>query len=140
MKALSVRQPFASAIAIGAKDEEYRTWRTHYRGDLLICSTARSMTTDGLVLPGGHALCIATLLDCIRDNKGQGYIWLLDNIREIIPIPVKGRQGIYNVDCTPELLPSQYDDHIHYWGVVRGSYFKDNQGGDKNGSILHGSR
>jgi len=134
MKALSVRQPFASAIAIGAKDKEYRTWRTHYRGDLLICSTARSMTTDGLVLPGGHALCIATLLDCIRGNKGQGYIWLLDNIREIIPISVKGKQGIYNVDCTPELLPSQYDDHIHYYEVVNGQKDKAIIGRDRKRS------
>lgn len=36
MKALSIKQPWASLIALGLKDVENRTWPTHYRGRILI--------------------------------------------------------------------------------------------------------
>lgn len=36
MKALTIKQPWASLIVHGIKDIENRTWRTDYRGPLLI--------------------------------------------------------------------------------------------------------
>ena len=39
MKALSVQQPYASLIAHGEKTVEIRSWRTQYRGDLLIVAS-----------------------------------------------------------------------------------------------------
>ena len=36
MKALSIRQPWAELIVAGLKDIENRTWRTDYRGPVLI--------------------------------------------------------------------------------------------------------
>lgn len=36
MKALTLTQPWASLVAIGAKTIETRSWRTNYRGPLLI--------------------------------------------------------------------------------------------------------
>ena len=36
MKAISIKQPWASLIAHGIKDIENRTWRTNYRGRVLI--------------------------------------------------------------------------------------------------------
>jgi len=36
MKALSIKQPWASLIAHGIKDIENRTWRTHFRGKIYI--------------------------------------------------------------------------------------------------------
>ena len=39
IKALSLHQPWASLVAIGAKKYETRSWPTGYRGELLICST-----------------------------------------------------------------------------------------------------
>lgn len=38
MKALSIKQPWASLIAHGIKDIENRTWRTHFRGRIYIHS------------------------------------------------------------------------------------------------------
>lgn len=38
MKVLSVKQPWAEFIASGRKTVETRTWRTKYRGPLLICA------------------------------------------------------------------------------------------------------
>lgn len=36
MKALSIKQPYASLIAHGIKNIENRTWRTHFRGRIYI--------------------------------------------------------------------------------------------------------
>lgn len=41
MKALSLWQPWALAIAVGAKRIETRSWKTHYRGLLLIHAAKR---------------------------------------------------------------------------------------------------
>lgn len=41
MKALTIWQPWATAIAIGAKRIETRSWETHYRGPIAIHAAAR---------------------------------------------------------------------------------------------------
>jgi hypothetical protein len=41
LKALSIRQPYAEWIASKKKKFEVRSWRTHYRGQLVICSSQR---------------------------------------------------------------------------------------------------
>ena len=54
MKAISVRQPWASFLAGGGKSVECRTWRCSYRGPLLICSSKGDYPiNDGLITPGG---------------------------------------------------------------------------------------
>jgi hypothetical protein len=48
-KALTVIQPWASAIAFAGKDVENRTWRTHYRGPLAIhAGLDKRYVEDGL--------------------------------------------------------------------------------------------
>ena len=82
MKAISLWQPWASAIAIGAKHYETRSWGTKYRGDLLICSAKRKELDQksswlylrdkhslGIQsfesLPFGMAVAVCKLADCI---------------------------------------------------------------------------
>ena len=36
MKVLTIKQPFASLIANGYKEYEFRTWKSSYRGELYI--------------------------------------------------------------------------------------------------------
>lgn len=36
MKVITIKQPYASLIAEGLKRYEFRTWRTRYRGEILI--------------------------------------------------------------------------------------------------------
>lgn len=43
MKALSIKQPWASLIAHGIKDIENRTWRTHFRGKIYIHSSGKGV-------------------------------------------------------------------------------------------------
>lgn len=50
MKALTVTEPWATLIAIGAKRIETRSWPTEYRGPVAIHSRARGPIPEGLHL------------------------------------------------------------------------------------------
>lgn len=110
MKALSIRQPWAHDIFTGEKEYEFRSWRTDYRGDLLICST-KLPKYRGMI--NGHALIIMTLSDVIevtpknyRDfdltrsdlQDGKLYAWHLTGGKVIKPIPVRGKLNLFDVD------------------------------------------
>lgn len=105
MKALSIQQPWASMITRGEKTIEVRTWRTKYRGSLLIVSSKSPKIGD---LPCGVALAIAELVDCrpmtVKDEKlarcqyeDGAFSWVLENVRPISHFPVVGRLGLYEV-------------------------------------------
>lgn len=105
MRALCVRQPWASMIAEGRKRIETRTWATAYRGELMIVAS-RSPKIDGL--PGGVALCVARLTDCRRMTRRDAaaaccelypgaYAWVLEEVRPIRPVPVRGQLGLFAV-------------------------------------------
>lgn len=54
MKALTIHSPWANAIAFGEKTIECRSWRTRYRGPLLICASNRKpKPVDGVIIPYG---------------------------------------------------------------------------------------
>jgi hypothetical protein len=82
IKALTILQPWASAIACGAKRIETRSWATKYRGLLLIhagkgqppqpifveaCRAAglRSNPGESCCLPLGALIAVAELVDCL---------------------------------------------------------------------------
>ena len=50
MKALSIKQPWASLIAHGIKDIENRTWKTHFRGKIYIHASAKSAGNTAYLL------------------------------------------------------------------------------------------
>lgn len=54
MKALSIKNPWASLIAAGLKPREIRSWRTHYRGPVLVCSSLKpdNSMVETIVCPG----------------------------------------------------------------------------------------
>lgn len=94
MKALSLWQPWATLVAIGAKQVETRSWYTSYRGPLVICASKKwnwdlynlcletefydalkvSVCGNGCSravptpLPLGVALARVTLVDCLRTD------------------------------------------------------------------------
>lgn len=106
MKALSIRQPWASRIASGRKTIELRSWRTNYRGPILVLAGGRpwgKMAPEG---PLGVAVCIVDLVDVRRavavDENAANIIppedwfaWVLENPRPVRNVPVKGRLGLY---------------------------------------------
>lgn len=95
MKALSLHPKWATKIATGEKPEEYRTWKTPYRGDLLNCASSYN---DGWAYPKGHALCIVNLYDIKWSDENDCYAWQLKDIRPVVPFPVKGKLHLYDVD------------------------------------------
>ena len=50
MKAVSIKQPWASLIAHGIKDIENRTWRTHFRGRIYIHASVKSAGNTAYLL------------------------------------------------------------------------------------------
>ncbi len=76
---LSVKQPWAELIASGRKTIEMRTWRTSYRGELLIAasSSPKSYELEGRRLPAGVTVCLVELTDIreftIDDLPAAGY-------------------------------------------------------------------
>ena len=120
MKALSIHPYYAMAIVAGQKSIEVRTWKTDYRGDLLICSTAKKFH-DTIA---SHALGIVTLEDITPFKKkdcdaalmlkseydqieGQAYAWHLTYNRLIKPIPIKGKLGLWEYDGEIEIIPDE---------------------------------
>jgi len=94
MKALSVMPYPADRIASGEKVEEYRTWKTDYRGDLLICASSRN---EGPDLVRGHAICAVELYD-ITQRGVRDYVWHIRNVCFVDPFPVKGKLHLYDVE------------------------------------------
>ena len=113
MKALSIHPVYAMSIVAGQKTIECRTWTTSYRGDLLICSTAKKEKGS---IPG-HALGVVSLEDIVpferkhlkgamMDSFGPGeYAWILSNPRPIKPFPVKGKLSLWTCEHEVEYLP-----------------------------------
>jgi len=100
MKALSVKQPWATFIAWGRKTIEIRSWTTRYRGPLVICASGRDLKMDdGFVYPAGYALAQVQLVDVrpllLKDMKAAGFkradfednmfAWVLKDVWEIEP-------------------------------------------------------
>lgn len=127
VKAISLWQPWASAIAYGAKLVETRSWKTTHRG-LLLIHAARSKDGrdwDGAIrpylsgvpeyseLPFGAIVAVAELVTCLPttslrsdlsdrelalgDYSAGRYGWILRKVRRIEPIPYKGKQGLFEV-------------------------------------------
>lgn len=100
MKAISLWQPWATLIAIGAKQFETRSWDTNYRGPLAIHATKRTANPDewatainkalsdaglgwyGQELPYGCVVCTVELVDCLPTSEAvklprlEGDEWL----------------------------------------------------------------
>jgi len=115
VKALSVRQPWASLIGSGRKTIELRSWPTKYRGPLLICSAVRRWTGDAPLVepieliaepPRGVTIAVVELVDVRRataeDVRGacseppaDWYAWVLRDPRTVKQVAVSGRLGLF---------------------------------------------
>ena len=75
MKALTIWEPYASAIAKGLKKFETRSWATKHRGALIIHSSIKPVRKECLDLAQkynidisnrGKIILVADLVDCIK--------------------------------------------------------------------------
>ena len=94
MRAISIKQPYASQIAAGKKRVEYRTWKCP-TGPILI--VASSTPTDGYAgEPLGVAICTAEITEIV--GEPGNYRWHLGNVRRVRPAKLRGYASIYQVD------------------------------------------
>ena len=123
MKALTIREPWASLIINGYKKYEFRGWKTNYRGKILIhagLNIEKDMLNRfkdyNLDCVKGAIIGEANLVDCIlvnkefneelmeidpvvygRSNHAENYAWKLENIIKYdSPIYCKGQLGLWN--------------------------------------------
>jgi hypothetical protein len=123
VRAISLWQPWASAIALGLKRIETRSWSTSYRGWLAIHAAKRwnrelrefsESMGIGLQLPLGAIVAVAHLSGVFPaavagwapsdeerpwgDYSPGRFAWMLTDIRPLPePIPFRGAQGFFVV-------------------------------------------
>ena len=109
MKALSIREPWAGMIRGGKKTIETRTWRTKYRGLILLCCSRRPFISNLC----GMAFATADLVACRKmtreDEHDAGckvyhgaYSWILKDIQPIKKFPAIGKMGVFDIDVKKE--------------------------------------
>lgn len=130
MRAITIKQPWASLICKGIKDVENRTWKTNYRGRVLIHAgdshkfkvelTDEQMKTAYSVIfeecrsgkiSFGAIIGSTEIIDCVKNHSSvwvekDCWNWVLANPMLFPePIPCKGRLSFWEYPgiCVPEL-------------------------------------
>lgn len=124
MKVLTLKQPWATLVAEGIKEYEFRSWKTNYRGKVLIHAGTGIDKNDmekfddlNLNFPSKKIITEVELVEClelddelnekiINENniaystkKRSGYAWMLKNAKKInIEKEIKGQLGLWNID------------------------------------------
>ena len=123
MKVLTIKEPWATLIIEGYKKYEFRSWKTKYRGKILIhagMSVEKDMLERfkeyDLSYSKGAIIGEAEIVDCIlvdkefnkklrkinktvygKSNHVETYAWKLENIVKYDePIYIKGQLGLWN--------------------------------------------
>ena len=126
MKVITIKQPWATLIVKGYKEYEFRTWKTKYRGEILI-HAGKGIDKDAmkrfehlnLEYPSGCIIAKAIITDCVTvDNefrnkmlnkdslvyKGltkenwNGYGFKLENVKEVERIKINGKLSLWDYD------------------------------------------
>jgi hypothetical protein len=129
MKALTVKQPWASLIVRGGKDIENRDWATRFRGVVAIHSSAkldqREMEDACCMMrafvpkfstarfkqdkfPTGSILGTVEIVDCVKEYQspwffGEYGFVLRNPVAFPVPIPCRGALSLW--DVPDDLLP-----------------------------------
>ncbi len=121
MKALTLKQPWATLISEGLKEYEFRSWNTNYRGKLLIHAGVsidkEEIKKYNYDYPKSRIVALVELIDCIKiDDKfnkmikdknsivygskdREGYAWKLRLIKKVDDNKeIKGKLGLWNIE------------------------------------------
>ncbi|MFI3307958.1 MAG: ASCH domain-containing protein [Mycoplasmatota bacterium] len=122
MKVITLKQPWATLVAEGIKQYEFRSWKYNYRGKILIHAGAgvdkekmKKYKHLNLNYPKKKIIAEVDIIDCIKldEEKSKeinkqnpliygnkirdGYAWKLENIKKVnIGEEISGKQGIWN--------------------------------------------
>lgn len=124
MRAITLKQPWATLVAEGIKKYEFRSWKINYRGEILIhagkgidLEAMKKFSNLNLEFPHSRILAKIKILDCIKldakvnkaiinENKlvygnkhdRTGYAWKLEVVEKITNNQkISGKQGIWNI-------------------------------------------
>lgn len=124
MKVLTLKQPWATLVAEGIKKYEFRTWKTNYRGRVLIHAGAGIDKKElarfkdlNLEYPSKKIIAEVEIKDCLElddklndeitqenniaygSKKRTGYAWKLGNVKKIdVDKEINGKLGLWNID------------------------------------------
>lgn len=124
MKALTLKQPWATLVSEGIKEYEFRSWKTNYRGKVLIHAGAGIDKKEmerfkdlNLKYPSKRIIAEVEIEDCLEldDKLNQkiisenniaygskirtGYAWKLKNVKKIKSSKeINGKLGLWNID------------------------------------------
>ena len=127
MKTLTIKEPYATLIKEGIKKYEFRTWKTNYRGPILIHAgkgkdkkeIERRKDLD-LKYSSGEIIAKVDLTDCIEvtdefreelkqidavtykhiieDKSWKGYAFKLENTTKVEPVKINGKLSFWEYD------------------------------------------
>lgn len=125
MKAITIKQPWASLIVNGYKKYEFRSWKTNYRGELYI-HAGKGIDKEGMKMveslsleyPKSRIIGKVVLEDCIELNKEvnkkinseneivygkninrKGYAWVFkESELQNIEKEINGRLSLWNIE------------------------------------------
>ena len=137
-KCLTVKQPYADLLTrvVGRDEEgkffadkriEVRSRNINFRGDILICSSAKPVDPWGRY-QAGVTCGFVELYDtkpveeftpedwaatCIPEDQRPktGWGWLVRNPRRVVEMPIKGQLGLYNL-IVPKGDITIYPQHV----------------------------
>ena len=124
MKVLTLKQPWATLVAEGLKKYEFRSWKTKYRGKILIHAGSGIDKKEldkyqnlGYEFPKSKIIACVDLIDCLELDENlnkqiiaennvaygnkirTGYAWKLENAKKInCSKEIKGQLGLWNID------------------------------------------
>lgn len=131
MKVLTLYQPYATALALGLKKYETRSWATSYRGILAIHASVKKLSSKEQELAKhykitnleyGKIIIVCELQDCIKMTddfiKSQSktekdfgiwelgrYAWKLKILKILKkPISARGNQMLWNINLSKKDL------------------------------------
>ncbi len=128
MKVITIKQPWATLIQEGLKEYEFRSWKTNYRGPILIhagkgidkkamekfsylnldypkgCIIASANLTDTLIVDDNFKKMLKKknkdVYDNILtvDNAKPIYAFKLENVKKVNQVSVKGKLSLWEYD------------------------------------------
>lgn len=123
MKVITLKQPWATLVAEGIKKYEFRSWKTNYRGKILIHAGC-GIDKDGMKMvqelnleyPAKKIIAEVEIVDCLEideelntkiidekniaygNKKRTGYAWKLENVVKINNSKeINGKLGLWNI-------------------------------------------
>lgn len=126
MKVLTIKEPWATLIAEGIKEYEFRTWKTNYRGEILIhAGKTRANEYPKIVrkYPNfeymeGFIIAEVTISDCIKVDKE--FINYLKKKNAIVYENIINSNNIdklyaFKITNVRKIIPKEAIGHLNFW-------------------------